>query len=240
MSIVTQDPSLIETIISTSFDIAFVFLPLVGFVAQFLKIRNLKSSKGYSKFITFILINAFLFRIFFWFGNHYKFTIFLQSVVGLVFQIFLLKECVKYTEYKDKSKSDLFNFSEFWNWPYFTDYVVCLVSILSFLSFASFSIGFDNAGYVEFLGYMSGLIEATLGIPQVIANYRAQNTKGFSIILIGTWVSGDSVKLFYYLQSGSPVQLVVSALCQLCVDFVIVCQMWYYKNSETKALQSDN
>jgi uncharacterized protein with PQ loop repeat len=84
---------------------------------------------------------------------------------------------------------------------------------------------------------MSGLIEATLGVPQVISNYRTKNTKGFSLVLIGTWVAGDSVKLFYFINSGSPVQLIISAICQLCVDFIIVIQMWYYNSTDTKPLQ---
>jgi uncharacterized protein with PQ loop repeat len=240
MSTIAENTTILDTtksILNIVFDISFVFLPLVGYVAQLLKIRNLKSSVGFSKFISFILINAFLFRIFFWFGNHYKLTIFFQSIVGLIFQIVLLQQCIKYTEFKDKSKSDLFNFNEFWNWPYFMDYVVCLVFIASFISLSSFTFGYGNTAYVEFLGYMSGLIEATLGVPQVISNYRTKNTKGFSLVLIGTWVAGDSVKLFYFINSGSPVQLIISAICQLCVDFIIVIQMWYYNSTDTKPLQ---
>jgi hypothetical protein len=229
-----EEPGVFNKLIELLFSFMFIFFPLIGYIAQYIKIKNLKNSYGFSKLISFILIIAFLFRIFFWFGNHYQLSILFQAIVGLIFQIILLHQCIKYSDLKDKPNSDLFNLNEFWNWPYFMDYIACLVFISTALSLTSFTFGYNNQAYIELLGYISGSVEATLGVPQVISNYSTKNTKGFSLVLIATWVGGDSFKLIFYYYSNSPIQLIMSSVGQLTVDFVILYQMWYYNRITEK------
>ena len=38
-------------------DIGFIIFPLVGYVHQFIKINRLKSSEGFSKLVSFILLS---------------------------------------------------------------------------------------------------------------------------------------------------------------------------------------
>ena len=98
-------------------DIGFIVFPLVGYVHQFIKINRLKSSEGFSKLVSFILIFAFDIRIFFWIGDRFEFAVLLNAIFGLIMQLILLHACVKYTSgNKNKSNSDYFAFKEFWNY----------------------------------------------------------------------------------------------------------------------------
>ncbi len=218
------------------FKIGYACMPLIGYYAQYLKIKKLKNSFGFSKLITFIIINAYIFRIFFRFGKYYNIEIFLQSIIGVLFQIFLLYKCIEYTHEKDKIYSDLFNIKYFWNWPFFTDYFIFISFTIISLSVLSFSIGYENIIYIETLGSISGLIEANMGVPQVIENFKTKNAGTFSKILIISWISGDITKLIYLLLTNSPIQMVLSALFQFIVDLIIIFQMIYYNkkvNSNT-------
>ena len=220
---------IISITIEIIFKIGYSCLPIIGYYAQYLKIKKLKNSFGFSKFITFIIINAYIFRIFFRFGKYYNIEIFLQSLVGLFFQIFLLYKCIEYTHEKDKIYTDLFDIKYFWNWPFFTDYFIFISFTIISLSILSYSIGYDNVIYVETLGSISGLIEANMGVPQVFENFRTKNAGTFSKILIVSWISGDISKLIYLLLTNSPIQMTLSAFFQFIVDLIIIFQMMYYK-----------
>jgi hypothetical protein len=221
--------SLIFRILNFCFDFAFIFFPSIGFIHQYMKIKRLKNSYGFSKLISLILFVAFIFRIFFWIGKRFKTIILLQSIVGVFVQLFLIKACVEFNnDYKNKKDSDLFNIKEFWNWPYFLDYFH-FISILSItLSSVSFILGFDNRIYIEFLGLVSAGVEALIGVPQIWENYKTKNVKTLSYFMIMCWISGDSIKTFYYITSSSPIQLIFCGFAQIIGDFVIIGQIYYY------------
>jgi len=46
--------------------IGIIFGPLIGYIAQLLKINSLKNSQGFSTYVCTILILANILRIFFW------------------------------------------------------------------------------------------------------------------------------------------------------------------------------
>lgn len=56
----------------------------------------------------------------------------------------------------------------------------------------------DSSAYVAFVGFCALGMEACLGVPQVLNNYRAKATDGLSYFLIATWVGGDIFKTIYY------------------------------------------
>ena len=63
---------IIVIIFNYSIDVGFVLLPLVGYIHQYMKIKTLKSTEGFSKFVSFILIMSYIIRIFFWIGHHFE------------------------------------------------------------------------------------------------------------------------------------------------------------------------
>lgn len=80
------------------FDFGFIFFPSIGFIAQYFKIKKIKNSQGFSKFISFSLIMAFIFRIYFWLGKKFEVTLLYQSIVGIFIQLMLLHICVRYNQ----------------------------------------------------------------------------------------------------------------------------------------------
>ena len=84
--------------------------------------------------------------------------------------------------------------------------------------------------YVESLGAISATIEAVVVVPQVIQNCKNKNTDSLSLLLIATWILGDTIKTIYFVKTNSPLQLIICGLFQITMDAIIVLQMYcYYK-----------
>lgn len=216
-------------IINPIVDISFVLLPALGYIHQFMKIRRLKNADGFSKFISFILVVAMIFRIFYWVGERFSKVFLFQSILLIIVQIILLKECIKYTSYyKNKTDSDYFNIREFWDWPFFEDYTYLIIFLSIFINLISVIIGYDNELYVSTLGTISATVEAMLGIPQVIKNYKTKNVTTISYPLILSWALGDFAKISFCIVKDAPLQLILCSVAQFCVDIIIIAQIFYY------------
>jgi hypothetical protein len=219
----------------SAFDIGFIFFPSIGFIHQFMKIRNLKSSLGFSKFVSLILLIAYIVRVFFWIGKRFSLVLFLQSIFGIVTQLLLLHISVKYTEKNFSEKiNDIFDLRNFWRWQFYSDYIFFILFISSLIGTISNLVGYENQVYVEILGSISAIVESLLGIPQILENYSSKDVKALSYIMILCWFLGDSIKIFYYLKNSSPVQLVFCGCGQLICDIVIIFQIFYYTKINIK------
>ena len=69
----------------------------------------------------------------------------------------------------------------------------------------------DSTEYIWLQGSLSGLIEATLALPQLVNNQTRKSTRGLSYGLIGSWFWGDIFKAWYYYSNNEPMQLVLCA-----------------------------
>jgi uncharacterized protein with PQ loop repeat len=224
-------------------DFSMIFGPNIGFIAQIIKFRQVKSSEGFSKLISLIFIIANILRIYFWIGKQFSLVLLFQSIVAIIMHIILLKECLQLSNasalikkdayyYKDKldiyKPINLFNVSTFWDWPFLIDYIYFLVLFAFTIGFISHIIGFDNPMYVESLGIASATVEACFGLPQVIANFNNKNTDTLSFFMLFTWALGDSFKTFYFLQTKAPLQMLICGLFQLTMDCVLLGQLLIY------------
>ena len=221
---------IIIIIFNYSLDIGFVVLPLVGYIHQYMKIKCLKSTEGFSKYVSFILIMAYIIRIFFWIGHHFEITILINAIFGVIMQLLLLQICVKYDKKLQRNQhiTRLLNLKEFWNWPFFYDYFFFTTFITTLLGFISSIIGYDNKTYIFILGVLTSMIEAFLDIPQIYELYISKNPHTISYLLIFGWLCGDIFKVSYYCSRNTPIQLIVCALFQLSTDFIVIYQINYY------------
>jgi len=79
----------------------------------------------------------------------------------------------------EEEDDDDFGESKFWKWDSYADYLL-------FISFFSSIVGLLtlafrlNPLYQGLLGFSSAGVEALLGTPQFMLNYRRQNTSGLS------------------------------------------------------------
>jgi hypothetical protein len=214
-------------------DISFVILPSVGYIHQYMKIDSLKKTEGFSKLISFILIMSYIFRIFFWIGEHFEKSILFNAIFGIIIQLLLLRVCLKYDKSLQKNESlyRFLNIKEFWNWPYFTDYLIFVFFISSLITILSLIVGYNNKAYVFSLGVITSFIESFSDIPQIYELYKSKNPYTISLILILWWLSGDIFKVTYYFFRETPIQLKLCAIFQLTTDIILSLQIVYYRYS---------
>lgn len=77
------------------FDFLLIFGPNIAFLSQVSQFRSSKTNEGFSKKISLFLLLANIFRIFFWYGKRFEYTLLIQSIVAICMQLFLLYECLK-------------------------------------------------------------------------------------------------------------------------------------------------
>jgi hypothetical protein len=224
-----------EVILQRSLDLIMIVGPNLGFVAQISKFRQMRSSEGFSKFVTFILLMANILRIFFWVGKRFSVILLFQSISQIFMQIFVLRECLVYSERKEK----IGYVKHFWDWNYLGEYLGFLSGVTVMLIISSQILGFDNVGYIEALGFLSAGIEAGLGLPQVISNYKNKTTESLSIALLMNWTLGDVFKTYYFIQTNSPMQMVLCGVFQLAIDFLLILQLIYYTYISPKTTKKD-
>jgi hypothetical protein len=91
---------------------------------------------------------------------------------------------------REKRRSDLLpaevdngassgHLANFWNWRSFSDYLFFITSLGIGIGLATFFFR-GYPAYQVFLGLTSSAVEAGLGVPQFLLNYRRQNTEGLT------------------------------------------------------------
>ena len=78
--------SILTQLMEFGMDVAMISAPLLTYFFQINKFLQTHSSKGFSKFICLLLFLGNIFRIFFWFGTHFKKTLLYQSI-GIIYII---------------------------------------------------------------------------------------------------------------------------------------------------------
>ena len=69
--------------------------------------------------------------------------------------------------------------ANFWNWRSFSDYLFFIATLGAGIGLATcFFSGYP--AFQAFLGLTSSAVEAGLGVPQFLLNYRRQNTEGLT------------------------------------------------------------
>ena len=233
---------IIVVIFNYGCDVGFVFLPSVGYIHQYMKINNLQKREGFSKLVSFILIMSYIFRIFFWIGKHFEISILFNAIFGIFIQLLLLRICIKFdtTLQKSDSLKRLFNIKEFWNWPYFVDYLFFVFFISTLISIVSLIVGYNNEIYVFILGVITSIIESFCDVPQIYELYKSKNPYTVSYLMIFFWLSGDIFKVTYFLYRDTPIQLIACAIFQLTTDIILTSQIVYYRYFYHKKEENSN
>ena len=113
---------------------------------------------------------------------------------------------------------------DFWQWrstrPYWafvTYFMVALLILHILLSMTSLFIP-----YTTLLGYIALTVEATLPIPQLLANWQRRGCKGFRPSVIANWIVGDTFKMWFFFASSSGE---VPWAFKICGIFQAVCDL---------------
>lgn len=84
--------------------------------------------------------------------------------------------------------------------------------------------------YYPTLGYLGLLIEATLPIPQLLANASSRSCAGFRLSVIANWLIGDAFKMSYFFLGSEPVPwpFKLCGLFQAACDLGLGYQFWVF------------
>lgn len=92
------------------------------------------------------------------------------------------------------------------------------------------------AMYSVLLGYIGLSVEATLPLPQIFANARSRSCKGFRVSVLGSWLAGDAMKMFWFFTSTTeiPWAFKLCGIFQACCDAFLGIQYLMYGSGEQK------
>ncbi|XP_072278525.1 solute carrier family 66 member 2-like [Pyxicephalus adspersus] len=158
-----------------------VFGGVVPYIPQYQEIRRSSSTDGFSTWVCLVLLVANILRIFFWFGKFFEFPLLLQSLLMIAAMLAILRLCCSIqtanrVSTKQRNFTD-FQLADFWNWSRFEDYLqfcLCLGVCGALLTYLLI----DAPIFVEGVGLLALMTEATLGLPQFLQNRRNQSTRG--------------------------------------------------------------
>lgn len=90
------------------------------------------------------------------------------------------------------------------------------------------------SGYSALIGYVGLSVEATLPIPQLLANARSRSCKGFRVSVLASWLLGDAMKMFWFFTSTTEIPLAfkLCGIFQACCDTIIGVQYLMYGDQQ--------
>lgn len=184
-----------------------------------------------------VLLVANILLILFTFGRYFETPLLWQSIVMIATMLIMLDLCTNVrvaTELQTKRRSFTdFDWSHFWSWSRFVDYLQCVVAFTLSAAYVTYLL-LDSSVFVESLGFLAVFTEAMLGMPQLYCNYQNKSTEGMSIKMVMMWTSGDTFKTGYFLLTEAPVQFWTCGLLQVGVDVAILFQVYYYSRYPQK------
>ncbi|XP_070996333.1 solute carrier family 66 member 2-like isoform X2 [Oncorhynchus clarkii lewisi] len=216
---------------------AMVFGGVVPYIPQYRDIRRTQNAEGFSTYVCLVLLVANILRILFRFGRYFETPLMWQSIVMIATMLIMLNLCTNVrvaTELQTKRRSFTdFDWSHFWSWSRFVDYLQCVVAFTLLAAYVTYLL-LDSSVFVESLGFLAVFTEAMLGTPQLYCNYQNKSTEGMSIKMVMMWTSGDTFKTGYFLLTEAPVQFWTCGLLQVGVDIAILFQVYYYSRYPQK------
>ncbi|KAG6018919.1 hypothetical protein E4U41_003509 [Claviceps citrina] len=215
-----------------------IMSPVISYGDQIVAMHRSKSSAGFSLDIPLIMLVASFLRIFYWPGARFDGSLLVQSLVMVVVQLMLLKVALEHRPLpatKGGEGSAPFSglagegaFSvmrrpwNFWQWrshkPYW-HFLLYLVGGLIVCEVVLRPVQPVYSAYSVFIGYLGLSIEATLPIPQLLANAHSQSCKGFRLSVLASWIGGDAMKVCWFFTSTSA----IPAAFKICGCFQAAC-----------------
>ena len=118
-------------------------------------------------------------------------------------------------------------------WMFLT-YFVAVLFVLHITPIA------DSASYINLLGCIGLAVEATLPIPQIIANHRSGSCKGFRVSVLASWLIGDSMKMSFFFCSTEtiPWAFKLCGMFQCVCDCYLGLQYWMFTRNSVRAAGS--
>jgi len=93
--------------------------------------------------------------------------------------------------------------------------------------------------YSTFIGYAGLSIEATLPLPQILANARSKSCKGFRFSVLASWLVGDAMKMAWFFTASTqiPVAFKVCGVFQAGCDAFLGVQYLMYGSGQVPIIK---
>ncbi|KAJ5536510.1 hypothetical protein N7513_009696 [Penicillium frequentans] len=242
---------LIQLAIDYAAPVFLISSPLTSYLDQILSIHRSRNSAGFSLDIPLIMLVASILKVFYWFGEYYSKALLAQAMVMVVVQSALLKvaldnrpatgakNSIEHTPFSSGNNGFTRPY-DFWQWrstkPYwmFLSYFVAVLFVLHITPIS------DSPSYISLLGCVGLAVEATLPIPQILANHRSGSCKGFRISVLASWLIGDSMKMSYFFCSTEtiPWAFKLCGMFQCVCDCYLGLQYWMFTRNSVRAAGS--
>uniref|UniRef100_A0A8C5Q6I8 Solute carrier family 66 member 2 n=1 Tax=Leptobrachium leishanense TaxID=445787 RepID=A0A8C5Q6I8_9ANUR len=219
------------SLLSLVSSVFIVFGGLLPYLPQYQQIKRTSNPDGFSTLVCLVLLVANILRIFFWFGKIFEFPLLLQSILMIVTMLVLLNLCCS-LESENRVSTKQHHFTDFdleyfWKWSRFEDYVQFCLSLAISAALMTYAF-YDSPVFVEGIGLVSLLTEATLGLPQLLENFKNRSTQGMSVEMVLLWTAGDCLKTAYFVLRDTPAQFWMCGALQIGVDIAILLQAYHY------------
>jgi uncharacterized protein with PQ loop repeat len=230
---VRTDVSLV-VLVSFIAQMAMIFGGVFPYIPQYNEIYKSGNAEGFSLYVCLALLAANILRILFWFGKPFETPLLLQSILMNIAMLMMIHLCVKIKARSDiiKKKDRLFSDLDpkyFWEWTDFQSYVQCILAF-TFMGTVMMWMFCDWTLFVESVGFLAVFVEACLGVPQFLRNYRNGSTRGMNKTMVFMWTCGDVFKTTYFVMRQAPVQFTICGCLQIGVDLAILTQIWVYSS----------
>ena len=233
-----------------SLDIFMTFAPATNYVFQALTFRKTKSSKGFSSFLCLVTILAHTTKILYWFGERYKYTLLVQSILVIIILLYILHLFLKYKEkpevsnpstvsinkeiiskkekvkkciYSVVSCKETFNPYLIWRWDKLIEFYKFYFFIILFMSLCLLIFG-----VAKIIGYINLILEMLCSLPQIIEMYKTKNQRNISKIMVIFWFGGNILKIYYNYYNNSPLILLIGSCIQVFFNIILIGQLIYY------------
>ncbi|KAH8591110.1 hypothetical protein B0O99DRAFT_520105 [Bisporella sp. PMI_857] len=222
-----------------------VVSPLTSYADQTYSIHKTKSSAGFSLDIPLIMLVASLLRVFYYPGAKFDTSLLIQSFIMIAIQTVLLKVALDHrpgpsskggemaTPFVGGAEFGAPRPYNFWQWrspkPYWQFLVYLFVTLAALELILAPMPGLYTL-YSTSIGYLGLSIEATLPLPQIMANYRTKSTKGFRPSVLVSWIAGDMMKMFWFFTATTeiPWAFKLCGIFQMCCDLYLGVQWYIY------------
>ena len=225
------------------FDFLMIFIPSLGYFFQAMKFKQTKSTKGFAKFLCFLLLIANILRCVFWLGKRFNLVLLFQALVVIISQIYLIHVYFQYQDelpYKSENKSlceyiinwkETLNFRNIWNWNDEIEYYKFIIFFSFFMLTICHFTGYDHEFFFETIGTVGVACETFIEVPQIKENCYTKNTENLSGIMVFLWLVGDLFKTWYNFVYKSPMQMLVGGIVMNCEDIILNSQMIIYSEN---------
>lgn len=164
---------------------------------------------------------------------------------SLLFTYKIILACVyKFLKFFDPGYKRIF---AFWQWKdnkTYWKFLAIFATIQIFLTFLISKV-LDWEDLAQFLGSIIGslglLVESLLPLPQIAILYTLKSIQGFKLILLVSWLCGDTLKITYLVFGAKNISILffLFAFFQMSLDFYIAGQYIYYKYYYPKLRNQD-